>query len=100
MMRRTLIDTVERRRRVHVPKYRDSIWARRIGNGAFEFGIEDADAARLDQQIAFARSPIDRHLPALVGCRVDHYARPFGIGDVAMLLAFVGVRFIKRDLVA
>jgi hypothetical protein len=62
--------------------------------------VEDADAARLDDDIASGRAVDDLPDVPLLFRPIDHYLRPLRIRDIAVLLAVERIGFVERHVVS
>src|SRR6195952_754383 len=90
---------IERRRSVDIP-VNSQRRRRRVDERSLELPIEDADPARLNENIRPTRSGFKRSLPALGSCGIDDHASPIGIWNITMALPFERIRLIKHDLMS
>src|ERR1700712_3202198 len=88
---------IERRRSVDIP-VNSQRPRRRVDDRGLELLIEDADPARLDENIRPTRRGFKRSLPALGSCGIDDHPGPIGIWNITMTLPFERIRLVKHDL--
>src|SRR5205085_2377230 len=84
---------------VDVPEDAERIGAAVLDDAFEQFGVEDADAARLDDDVrraGFFEDSAER----FGGGFIDHGLGPFGRLDVLVLLPVEGVGFVENDVVA
>jgi len=89
-------DAFDRQKHRDIPEGGERALTPQPWNALFEQPIEDADTARLDQEIGVARL-FESSADTFFGRWIDNDARPIRIGNVAMLLPVECIGLVKGD---